>query len=164
VNTKLTTAQIQEVCHALLQVQRRVGRRDVMRELHRRYGAMGRCERVARILKRVGEGATVSPSQVGPEVATLIEQLRAAEERAGRAEQRASAAEEMERSHQDFWANRYAEKIVELQKRQAAMDLNAKRGVSPDEYLRIYRRAAELARRLAQYEPVEPLSRPPANR
>jgi hypothetical protein len=70
------------------------------------------------------------------------------------AERRAARAEELERRHQDFWAARYQEKVEELQ---GAMSLRNPPGVSSEQYLRLYQRAAELARRLSRYEEVEPL-------
>jgi hypothetical protein len=155
----VTSAQIEEACSALLRVRHRVGVRDVMRRLRELHGASGRTERVAIVLKRLQEVRTALPlpatQEASPEVvAHLREQLRAAEERAAR-------AEELERRHQDFWAERYAEKLQELERRFEALARDAPT-VTTDPYLRACQRVVELERRLAQYErgPVDPADTP----
>ena len=149
---KLTREEVEAVCRRLLSERRRVTVRSVMAELRRCYRAAGRTERVSMILRQLAESAGPTPPE-GTELASLREQLRVAEERAAR-------AEELERQHQDFWANRYAEKVTELERRYAEA-LNTKQAIRSEQYLRIHQRAAELAQRLARYEPVEPLISPP---
>jgi hypothetical protein len=149
--SRLTAPQIETSCRQLLINQRRVGVRDVMEDLRNRHGLCGRTARVAGILRRVEQDLNQPKIPAGngsAEIALLRQQLRAAEHRAQR-------AEELERSHQDFWAKRYAEKVDELERRNAAAPSRA--GViTSEQYLRIHQRAAELARRLAKYEAVEP--------
>lgn len=144
----LSIEQIEAVCRELLRDRRRVSVRTVMVELRRRHGASGRTERVSRLLKQVEEGALEFPiERVPEEMERMREQLRAAEVRAAR-------AEEIERSHQDYWARRYAEKADEME-RQLSAALKRRAPISADEYLALHRRLAELTRRLAQYEGAE---------
>ena len=151
----LSESSIEEACRTLLSQRRRVGVRDVMTYLRMQHGIAGRTERVAGILRREElRSSTVMPPPNPPtllpvELADLQEQLRLAEARALR-------AEDLERRHQDFWAARYDEKVQEIEKRYA--DLLARNAaVTSDQYLRIHQVAADLARRLAQYEKVDPL-------
>jgi hypothetical protein len=67
------------------------------------------------------------------------------------AEGRAALSEERERQHQDLWASRYADKVLELERQQTRTTARAA-GVTHEQYLRVYQRAADLARRLAKYE------------
>jgi hypothetical protein len=144
---RVTTLQIQEVCRELLRGQRRVGVRDVMRLLDARFGARGRTERIVAILK-TEEAQCVLPSSSGSSMGSdgdaLREQVRAAEQRALR-------AEELERTHQDFWAARYAEKAHELERRYAELSRTAA-GVPSEQYLKVCQLNAELRRRLERYE------------
>jgi hypothetical protein len=146
-------AQIEEVCSALLRVRRKVGVRDVTSRLRELYGFKGRTQRVGIVLKRLKEEKIPLPfpsaEQAGPEVLECLrKQLREAEERAARAEDR-------ERRHQDFWAERYAEKVQELERRFEVLARDAPT-VTADQYLRVSQRVVELERRLAQYETVDP--------
>lgn len=123
--------------------------RSVMAHLRLRHGACGRTERVAKVLRGLIEKREPRRQvSENSDLASLRQQLFEAEQRAAR-------AEELERRHQDFWAARYQEKIEELQFRVAAPNST---GVSSEQYLRLYRQAAELARRLAQYEQVGAVS------
>lgn len=148
---KLTSEQIRDVCVELASNSAQPTVRAVMGELRARYGASGRTARVAEILRGVGKPAP-SPVHVteSSDVASLRYELL-------RAEQRASRAEEIERRHQDFWAARYQEKVQELEERVVQPQTA---GVSSEQYLRVYRRLAELAERLALYEAVGPLLPP----
>ena len=152
----VTLAQIEEACSALLRTHRKVGVRDVTRYLQELHGFKGRTERVAIVLKRLQAAQIALPSspveQSDRDVLTqLVRQLREAEGRAMR-------AEELERRHQDYWANRYAEKLQELERRFEARARDAPAAVTAEQYLRVSQRVAELERRLAQYERVEPFS------
>jgi hypothetical protein len=121
-----------------------------MAELHDRYGVKGRTERVAAVL-RVEERSALPSSAEPSELEALRERVRKAEERAAQAEKRAARAEEMERSHQDFWAARYAEKAEELERRFARLSAPAS-SVPADQYLKVCQLNAELTRRLELYE------------
>lgn len=150
-NRKLTSEQIESTCRELLGGRRHVTVRDAMAELQRRHGAAGRTERVSRILSRLETHQPFEPTHVeapAPDATALLERLDAAEARAAR-------SEEMERRHQDYWAERYAEKADELERKYSAI-LQARPPITTDQYLRLQRRVAELSRRLSKYEDVEP--------
>jgi hypothetical protein len=142
----LTDGQIERLTRELLQQQRRVTVRDVMQALRTRFGGCGRTERICKILKRVEveHECEVRASAGNHELAALLERVRVAEARA-------ALSEERERQHQDLWAARYAEKVALLD-RQPARATQRADGVTHEQYLRVYQRAAELARRLAKYE------------
>jgi hypothetical protein len=147
----LTAAQIEQTVRELLSQSRRVTVRDVRHALRIRFGGSGRTERLCRILRQQEAQSRLhrlDPAE--PDVAGLddMAQLR---ERVRMAEARAMLSEEREREHQDLWARRYAEKVAEYE-RQPARVPRQSAGVPHDQYLRVYQRAAELARRLAKYE------------
>jgi hypothetical protein len=143
VHRKITIQQIREVCEEMLQQTDAPSVRSVMAQLSLRHGACGRTERVAEVLRGlIKKREPRHQVSENSDLASLRQQLFEAEQRAAR-------AEELERRHQDFWAARYQEKIEELQFRVAAPNST---GVSSEQYLRLYRQATELARRLAQYE------------
>jgi len=143
---------IEATCLRLLQTKRRVGVRDVTAELRRLYGAAARTERVAQILRSVADSVDQALDSTH-----LIEELQRLHQRVREAEQRAALAEEREARHQDFWATRYGDKLAALEARERLGEQQARSAVSAGQYLRIYQKAAELARRLSQYEDVEPL-------
>jgi hypothetical protein len=155
---RLTTGQIRNVCEEMLLQSDNPSVRRVMTELRQRHGACGSTERVAEILRGMIEqrGPRRSPVE-SPDLALLRQQLLEAKQQVAAANQRAQRAEEIERSHQDFWAARYQEKLEELQYRVAVPN---SAGVSSEQYLRLYRRAMELASRLEKYEEVGPLLAP----
>ena len=121
--------------------------REVEVELQSIYGASGRRERVNNILHSVKVQWKAEASVADSDITSLQRQLLDAQRRAER-------AEALERSHQDFWAARYAEKLASLESRVQPVRPT---GVSSEQYLRLYRRAAELWNRLGQYEEVGPL-------
>jgi len=148
---KLTSEQIRATCKEMLTRSRSVTVREVMARLRTEYGAGGRTERVSRILQSVlkewqPEAAVVEDA----DTAVLRRQLSDALTRAAR-------AEELERRHQDFWAARYDERMAELERQVPPPSAS---GVSSEQYLRLYRRAAELWNRLARYEEVGALLPP----
>ena len=143
---KLTTEQIRRVCDEMLSQSQGASVASVMTRLRERHGASGRTARVAGILSEVLREFR-SRLDENSDVTVLRRELAEAERRAAR-------AEELERRHQDFWAERYREKVEELQ---VALGARKPTGVSSEQYLRLYQRAAELARRLSRYEEVEPL-------
>jgi len=148
VNRKLTLDQIEAACRDLLSSANRVTVRAVMAELHRRHGATGRTERVSGTLRRLEARRASDPPREPADTAALRERLQAAEARALRSEER-------ERRHQEYWAKRYAEKADELERRHATA-MKDRPAITTDHYLRLQQRAAELARRLSQYESVDP--------
>jgi len=148
----LSDIQIELTARELLGQQRRVTVRDVMLALQSRFGGCGRTERICRILKQVeSQWKPVNPGAGTDEIQVLRDRLRVSEARA-------AVSEERERQHQDLWASRYAEKVAELEKHQIrAMARPA--GVTHEQYLRVYQRAVDLARRLAKYEdPDKPVA------
>ena len=146
---KLTSEQIRTTCLAVLKRSRSATVREVLAELQSNYGASGRRERVNNILRSVvAQWKAEAPTAEDPDITSQRRQLLDAQRRAER-------AEALERSHQDFWAARYGEKLADLESRR--MQPPGTSGVSPEQYLRLYRRAAELWNRLARYEEVGPL-------
>jgi hypothetical protein len=123
-----------------------------MRELRKEHGASGRTERVVKILRAEEQRTSAIPAPINatPSEVSLREQLSIAERRAAR-------AEELERDHQDFWAAKYEEKVSELARRPAPPSSGT---VPSEQYLRLFQRAVDLARRLSKYEAVEPLLPP----
>lgn len=148
---KLSTVQIQEVCLEVLHTTNRPSVRYVMAELQRRFGSCGRTERVAEILRAVTEQEARVPGAGSAELSSLLRRLSDAEARAAR-------AEALERHHQDFWAARYQDKLFELTNRTCEP---ASTAVPHAAYLQLYRKATELARRLARYEEVGSFMEPP---
>jgi hypothetical protein len=143
---RLSDVQIERVTRELLVRQRRVSVREVMLTLRTQFGSTGRTERICRVLKRLeseGESTRVAEAAIAHEIELLRERVRLAEARA-------ALSEERERQHQDLWAARYAEKVAQLERQSRAT--GHPRGVTHEQYLRLYRRAAELARRLGKYE------------
>jgi hypothetical protein len=143
----LSDAQIERITRELLAQRHRVTVRDVMQALHMQFGGYGRTERVCRILRRLESQerlVAASDSLQSQEIEALHERVRAAEARA-------ALSEERERQHQDLWASRYAEKVAALERQQPRATQRSA-GVTHEQYLRVYQRAAELARRLARYE------------
>jgi len=145
----LSVAQIERTTRELLASHHHVTVRDVMQALRTQFGGCGRTERICKILKRLESQrqAPAAPSSAS----AASEDLRALRERVQIAEARAALSEERERQHQDLWASRYAEKVAALEK-QSLRATNRANGVTHEQYLRVYQRATELARRLAKYE------------
>jgi hypothetical protein len=142
----LSDRQIEQVTRELLSRQRRVTVREVMLTLRARFGGCGRTERICLVLKRIEAEADAVSAIRGADA----QEIAALQERVRVAEARAALSEERERQHQDLWAARYAEKIAQLD-RQPSRTTKAV-GVTHEQYLRVYQRAAELARRLSKYE------------
>jgi hypothetical protein len=142
----LSDRQIEQITRDLLARQRRVTVREVMLTLRARFGGCGRTERICLILKRLEADAQAMSAVRGANA----QELEALQERVRVAEARAALSEERERQHQDLWAARYAEKVAQLE-RQPSRTTKVL-GVTHEQYLRVYQRAAELARRLSKYE------------
>ena len=151
---KLSDVVIAQTCRELLQAQRRVTVRRVSEELRCRYQAKGKNARVARIL-REETSRMVAPSYEGTpdaEIARLQAALHEAERERAEAIARAGLSEERERSHQDLWADRFAERREEYERRLAQAIKRCERE-SAAQQLRLHQRIAELERenaRLAQ--------------
>ena len=151
----LSEQQIEITLRELLRRSRRVTVRDAMQALRERFGGCGRTERICRILRRLESQLLISAEEL-----EILQELETLRERVRQAEARAALSEERERQHQDLWAARYAEKVAELEQQQVRPGPRST-GVPPEQYLRVYQRAAELARRLARYEdPDKPSSQP----
>lgn len=151
---KLSDALIAETCRELLQVQRRVTVRQVSEELRRRHQASGKNARVTRILREQSEHTAVPSYEGTPdaEIARLQAALREAERQRAAAIARAEISEKRERSHQDLWARRFAERMDEND-RQLAAAIKRHEQEASVMHLRLYQRIAELERenaRLAQ--------------
>jgi len=152
---QLTQTQIELACRELLASRRRVGVRDVMHELQRRHGVSGRTQRVGAVLKDL-QSAPIGPVEAS--TMSLQSETRELQEQLKLAQQRALRAEELERRHQDYWAARYDERAQELELKYAESARSMSR-VTSEQYLRLYQRAVELARRLARYETVDPVTK-----
>ena len=151
---KLSDTVIAQTCRDLLQTHRRVTVRRVSEELRRRHQASGKNARVARILREQSERIAV-PSYGGTpdiEIARLQAALREAERGLAATIKRAELAELRERSHQDLWADRFAERMEENERRLAEAIKRCEREAAAQQ-LRLHQRIAELERenaRLAQ--------------
>ena len=148
---KLTDEQIEGVCRELLTSRRRVTWRDVRAVLLERFGATGRNARVCEILRKMAANAPLAPLS-DPADLSLIERLELAE-------RRAALSEERERTQQDYFAKRYAERVDEtereLQRKYGglAREMESLRNrPTAEQYLRIYQELAVLRRRLAELE------------
>ncbi|MGH7079189.1 MAG: hypothetical protein ACREFU_13990 [Acetobacteraceae bacterium] len=154
----LSNLTIQTVCRELLAGSRKVTTRQLAEKLRQRHGHPGRQERIVRALREAMQEplpslALAPTGDLGDkDVAALRERLKAME-------RRAELAEERELRHQDLWANRYVEKIAEMEaaferkhaEQQAAL-AKPRPVITAEEYLRLHQRIAELTRRLAEYE------------
>ena len=144
---KLSDATIESICRELLQARRRVTLRQVTEELRRRYRACGKNARVARILREVAERMAVPSGAGAPdtEIVRLREALRQAQHQAAASIARAELSEERERAHQDLWADRFAARSEENERRVAAAIQRHEREIS-EQQLRLHQRIAELER------------------
>ena len=148
---KLSDTVIARTCRELLQAHRRVTVRRVSEELRRRHQASGKNARVARIL-REQSACVATPSYEGTpeaEIARLQAALREAERQRAEAITRAGLSEERERAHQDLWADRFAERMQENERRLAEAIKRCEREAAAQQ-LRLYQRIAELERENAR--------------
>lgn len=150
----ISDAQIEETCRGLFARIRHVTLDEVGAELRRRYGAIGRRARLARIFSLVQRDHNLldntPPLAEAGEPANWAQQLE-------KAERRARESEERELANQRFFARRYAEQCDQLERERAAWYASRDPEVRPEQYLRLYQRAAALWDRLSKYEKVEPL-------
>jgi hypothetical protein len=105
-NRRLTDHQIRSTCRALLKGRSAISGRQLRRELHERFDAVGKTERVFQIWREeVREDARAAEAAALPtDIAELQRRLRAAEAAAAENLQRAELAEYREQAHQDYWA------------------------------------------------------------
>lgn len=148
---KLSDAVITETCRELLQVQRRVTVRRVSEELRRRHQASGKNARVARILREQSEhmAATSYEGTPNAEIARLQAVLRETERQRDEAIARAELSEQRERSHQDLWARRFAERMDEYDRRMTVAIKHHEREASV-KHLQLRQQIAELERENAR--------------
>jgi hypothetical protein len=151
---KLSDTVIAHTCRELLQAHRRVTVRRVSEELRRRHQASGKNARVARILREESARMAIPSYEGNPEaeIARLQAALRESERQRSEAIARAGLSEERERSHQDLWADRFAERMQENDRRLAEAIKRCEREAAA-QLLRLHQRIAELERenaRLAQ--------------
>ena len=156
---KLSDTVIARTCRELLQAHRRVTVRRVSEELRRRHRASGKNARVARILREQSVRMAIPSYEGTPEaeIARLQAALRESERQRSEAIARAALSEERERSHQDLWADRFAERMQENERRLAEAIKRCEREAATQQ-LRLYQRIAELERenvRLAEGRPTE---------
>ena len=106
---------------------------------------------MAWILRETAERTAVPHYEGTPEaeIVRLQATLDEAERRIAAAIARAELSEERERSHQDLWAQRFAERMEENERRIAAAIRRHQRE-SAEEQLRLYQRIAELERENAR--------------
>lgn len=142
---------IESICRELLQARRRVTLRQVTEELRRRFQASGKNARVARILREVAEELAIPSYEGTPEgeILRLQGALRQAQARENEATARAELSEQRERSHQDLWARRIAERMDENDRQLAAALRRHEREASV-QYLHLHQRIAELERENAR--------------
>ena len=156
---KLSDTVIAQTCRDLLQTHRRVTVRRVSEELRRRHQASGKNARVARILREQSARVAIPSYEGTPEaeIARLQAALREAERQRAEAITRAGLSEERERAHQDLWADRFAERTQENERRLAEAIKRCEREAAAQQ-LRLYQRIAELERenaRLTEGRPTE---------
>lgn len=98
-NLQLAESWIRTTCRELLARDAKVSGRALCAELKRRYGAVGKTQRVFAIWREEVTAATLPP-----EVQELTRRLEAAERAAAENLARAERAEYREQAHQDKWA------------------------------------------------------------
>src|SRR5579872_5419847 len=98
-NRRLSEARVRATCRELLAKTGRVSGRALSAELRRRFGAVGKTERISAIWRDEVAAALVPGGGV-----ELKRRLAAAEARAADNLKRAELAEYREQAHQDKWA------------------------------------------------------------
>jgi hypothetical protein len=99
VNQQLSEYRIRNTCRELLARHGKVSGRALCAELRRRYGAVGKTQRVFAIWRQLVSAATLPP-----EMGELHRRLAVAERSAAENLARAERAEYREQGHQDKWA------------------------------------------------------------
>jgi len=98
-NRRLSETRIRVTCRELLRSEGRVSGRRLCQELRRRFGAVGKTERVFAIWRE-----ELAAKAVPVDVADLKQRLAGAEAAAAENLARAERAEYREQAHQDKWA------------------------------------------------------------
>jgi hypothetical protein len=98
-NRRLSEPRIRATCRDLLRSEGRISGRRLCQELRRRFGAVGKTERVFAIWREESAAKAVPV-----DVADLKRRLAAAEAAAAENLARAERAEYREQAHQDKWA------------------------------------------------------------
>ena len=98
-NRRLAEPRIRATCRDLLRSEGRISGRRLCQELRRRFGAVGKTERVFAIWREESAAKAVPV-----DVADLKRRLAAAEAAAAENLARAERAEYREQAHQDKWA------------------------------------------------------------
>jgi len=101
-NEQIPEHRIRSTCRELMAKGGRVTGRALRRELHARYGAVGKTARVFQIWREESAATQVPP--IPADVAQMAERLRVAETAAAEAQARAERAELREEAHQTHWA------------------------------------------------------------
>jgi hypothetical protein len=105
-NYRLSEARIRATCRELLADHSRISGRALCAELRRRFGAVGKTERVFAIWREetFARETRAAAAGVPIDVAELRRRLATAEAAAAENLARAERAEYRERAHQDKWA------------------------------------------------------------
>ena len=105
-NYRLSEARIRATCRELLADHSRISGRALGAELRRRFGAVGKTERVFAIWREETSAKATRAAAAGVpvDVAELRQRLAAAEAAAAENLARAERAEYREQAHQDKWA------------------------------------------------------------
>lgn len=108
VNHRLSEQRIRSTCRDLIAKHGSVSGRRLREELHQRFGAVGKTERVFRIWRQESSATASEPvmpaTQVPSDLAELQRRLRVAAAAAAENLARAERAEYREQAHQDKWA------------------------------------------------------------
>lgn len=104
-NHRLSEQRIRSTCRELVATHGSVSGRRLREELRKRFGAVGKTERVFRIWREEASARpAMTPAQVPAALAELQRRLAAAETAAADNLARAESAEYREQAHQDKWA------------------------------------------------------------
>ena len=105
-NHRLSEARIRGTCRELISKGGRVSGRALCAELRRRFGAVGKTERVFQIWREetTAKGSQGAITAVSADLAELQRRLATAEAAAAENLARAERAEYREQAHQDKWA------------------------------------------------------------
>ena len=98
-NLRLSEQRIRSTCRELIRMKGTVSGRQLCEELRKRFGAVGKTERVFAIWRE-----EVGLAGVAPDIAQLRARLAVAEAQAAENLARAERAEFREQAHQDKWA------------------------------------------------------------
>ncbi len=103
-NRRLSESRIRSTCRELLGKKGRVSGRALCAELRKRFGAVGKTERVFAIWREETQAKGGAAAAVSVDIAELQRRLAAAEAAAAENLKRAELAEYREQAHQEKWA------------------------------------------------------------